>query len=155
MKHGDHLKNKMLFAFVCLVALAAPVRAQKAGNFGAGVVIGAPTGATGKLWINDTQALDMGLAWNSQLTVYGDYLWHGWNILPQPAKGKLPLYFGVGAQVRTFDDSEFSVRTVAGIAYWLPNNPVEIFAELVPLFHLTRHTGAGIDGSVGVRYYFH
>ncbi|MDO8756924.1 MAG: hypothetical protein Q7J64_02835 [Elusimicrobiota bacterium] len=148
------MKKITLFVLACLAALAVPVRAQKSGSFGAGVVLGAPTGATGKLWLDATQAIDAGLGWNDALTVYGDYLWHGWTLLPQPPQGRMPVYLGLGAQVRAYNDSEFSLRAVAGIAYWLPNDPIEIFAELVPLLHLTRQTGAGFDGAAGVRYYF-
>jgi len=146
--------KKILPALLALAVLAAPVRAQKAGSFGAGVVLGAPTGATGKLWLDEAQAVDAGLGWNGAFTAYGDYLWHGWTLLPQPPRGRMPVYLGLGAQVRAYGDSEFSLRAVAGIAYWLPRDPIEIFAELVPLLHLTRRAGAGLDGAAGVRYYF-
>lgn len=147
--------NNLLLAALALAALASPARAQKAGSFGAGVVLGAPTGATGKLWLDDgTQAIDAGLGWNGALTVYGDYLWHGWTLLPQPPQGRMPVYVGLGAQVRAYNDPEVSLRAVAGIAYWLPQDPIEIFLEIVPLLHLTRHTGAGLDAAAGVRYYF-
>lgn len=150
------MKTNMLLALLCLSALGAvPARAQKAGDAGAGVVLGAPTGATGKLWLTDTQAVDVGLGWNSELTVYGDYLWHAWNLVPQPPQGKIPVYLGLGAQARTFHETDFGIRTVAGIAYWLPSHPVEVFLELVPVFHLTRQAGVGLDGALGVRYYFH
>lgn len=146
---------KNLAALVCLVALAAtPALAQKAGDAGIGVIVGGPTAITGKLWLSGTQAVDLGLGWYSRPTIYGDYLWHGWTVLPQPAQGKLPVYIGVGAQVRTYSDAELGVRAVLGIAYWLPNNPVEIFAEIVPVFYLTRDTGVGGGGGVGLRYYF-
>ncbi|MDD5301781.1 MAG: hypothetical protein PHS14_01625 [Elusimicrobia bacterium] len=148
------MKKRTLLALVCLLAAAAPVRAQKAGDTGVGVILGAPTGITGKLWLDGNKAIDAGLGWNSELTVYGDYLWHGWDVLPQPAQGKLPVYLGLGAQVRTFRDSEFGVRAVAGVAYWLPNNPVEVFVEIVPVFFLTRDPGVGFDAGLGLRYYF-
>lgn len=149
------MKKVILLAVVFLAAAgASPARAQKAGDTGLGVVLGAPSGATGKLWLTDTQAIDAGLGWNSELTVYADYLWHGWEVLPQPRQGKLPVYLGLGAQARTFSETEFGIRTVAGIAYWLPRQPVEVFLELVPVFQLTRHTGVRLDGALGVRYYF-
>lgn len=148
------MTKQLLIGLLCLAALAAPAQAQKAGDVGAGVVLGAPTGLTGKLWIDGTQAIDVGLGWNSELTVYGDYLWHMWDVVPQPSKGKLPVYLGLGAQGRMYRDAEFGIRTVAGIAYWLPKHPIEIFAEIVPVFHITRNTGVGVDGAVGVRYYF-
>lgn len=148
------MKKIILSALVCLLAAAAPVRAQKAGDAGIGVILGAPTGITGKLWLDGTKAIDAGLGWNSELTVYGDYLWHGWNVLPQPAQGKLPVYLGLGGQVRTYHDAEFGIRAVAGVAYWLPNNPVEIFLEVVPVFRLTPGTSVGLDAGLGLRYYF-
>ncbi len=151
--HGDQVK-KILLALVCLLVTAAPLWAQKAGDAGVGVILGAPTAITGKLWLDGTRALDAGLGWSSELTVYGDYLWHGWDVLPQPAEGKLPVYLGMGAQVRTFHDAEFGIRAVAGMAYWLPRHPVESFVELVPVFRLTPGTSVGLDAGLGLRYYF-
>ena len=145
---------KSMLALACVLAFAAPSRAQKAGDLGAGVILGNPTGLTGKVWLNGTQAVDAGLGFSTNLALYGDYLWHGWNVLPQPAQGKLPVYLGLGAQVRTLDDAEFGIRTVAGIAYWLPNNPVELFFEVVPVFRLTPGTSIGLDAGLGLRYYW-
>ena len=88
------------------------------------------------------------------MTVYGDYLWHGWDVIPQPSEGKAPVYLGLGAQVRTFHDAEFGLRAVAGAAYWLPRRPVEIFLEVVPVFRLTPGTSVGMGAGLGLRYYF-
>jgi hypothetical protein len=147
--------RKRLLALACLLVTAAtPLWAQKAGDAGVGVILGAPTGITGKLWLDDTRALDAGLGWHSEMTIYGDYLWHAWNVLPQPPQGKLPLYLGLGGQVRTYRDTEFGIRAVAGMAYWLPRHPVELFLEIVPVFRLTPGTSVGLDAGVGLRYYF-
>ncbi len=147
--------KKILFALACLVLTgAAPVWAQKAGDAGVGVILGAPTAVTGKLWLDGTKAIDAGLGWHSEFTVYGDYLWHGWDVLPQPSQGKLPVYLGLGGQIRTYHDAEFGIRAVAGLAYWLPRHPVEIFVEAVPVFFLTRDPGVGFDAGIGLRYYF-
>lgn len=147
------MKNTLL-ALVCLIAAANPVWAQKAGDLGAGVIVGNPTGGTAKYWTTDSQAIDAGLGVSNHLTGYVDYLWHTWTVFSQPAQGKLGLYFGAGAQVRAFDDAEFGVRTVAGVSYWLPRNPIEIFAEVVPVFRLLPGTSVGLDGGLGVRYYW-
>jgi hypothetical protein len=149
------LNKNILIAVICLAGLAGSAQAQKYGDTGVGVVLGAPTGVTGKLWLDETQAFDAGLGWNNQLTVYGDYLWHGWNLLPQPAQGKMPVYLGLGAQARMYSDTEFGIRGVVGIAYWLPRDPIELFAEIVPIFHISRNVGMGVDGAIGARYYFH
>ena len=147
--------KKTLLAFVCLVAAASPLWAQKAGDAGVGVILGNPTGVTGKVFLDGSQAVDLGLGVSTHFTAYGDYLCHGWNVLPQPAEGKLPVYIGLGAQVRAFHDAELGIRTVVGIAYWLPRNPVEIFCEIVPVFRVApRDEGVGLDGVLGLRYYF-
>lgn len=146
------MKKYLLLA--ALLALARPVSAQKAGDFGAGVVLGNPTGVTGKLWLTEHQAFDMGVGFSSRLTIWADYLVHSWTILPQPSQGKLPLYLGVGAQVRTFRDAELGIRAVAGVAYWLPRDPVELFLEVVPVIRVEPHSSVGLDAGVGIRYYF-
>lgn len=137
-----------------MLTTVAPAWAQKKDDTGVGVILGAPTAITGKLWLDGTRAVDIGLGWHSELTVYGDYLWHGWSVLPQPAKGKMPVYLGLGGQVRTYHDAEFGIRAVAGIAYWLPNDPIELFLEVVPVFRLTPGNSVGLDAGLGLRYYF-
>ena len=146
---------KYIIALVFIVATgSSPLRAQTAGDAGAGAILGNPTGVTGKFWLDGTKAVDLGLGWSSELTVYGDYLWHAWDVLPQPSEGKLPVYLGLGAQVRTFRDAEFGLRTVLGMAYWLPRDPVEIFVEIAPVFRLTPGTSVGLSAGLGARYYF-
>lgn len=148
---------KKLLTLICLLAAAnGPLWAQTAGEFGAGVVLGSPTGITGKYWLNDTRALDAGLGFDSDVLIYGDYLWHSFTVLPQPAEGKLPLYLGLGLQVGDthHDNTSLSLRAVGGIAYWLPKNPIEIFFELVPTFHLADHGGSDLNAGLGLRYYF-
>ena len=139
---------------LCLLAASPPLWAQNAGDAGVGVILGNPTGVTGKVWLDGAQAVDAGLGVSTHLAVYADYLWHSWKVLPQPAQGKLPVYIGLGAQVRAFHDAELGIRTVVGVAYWLPNNPTEIFCEIVPVFRLTPRDGVGLDGGLGLRYYF-
>jgi hypothetical protein len=147
--------RRLLFALAGLVfSAASPVRAQKAGNFGVGVALGNPTGVTGKYWVDGARALDFGLGYSTDLAFYGDYLWHSWTVLPQPSQGKLGGYLGVGGQVRALDSTEFGIRAVAGASYWLPEDPVEFFSELAPVFRLTPGNSVGLDAALGVRYYF-
>jgi len=151
---GDELMKKLLVLVCVLAAGAGPVRAQKAGGFGAGAIVGNPTGGTAKFWIDENNALDAGVGFSTKLAVYGDYLWHAWNLLPQPSEGKLPLYLGVGIQVRTFSTNESGIRAVVGVDYWMPRNPVEFFFEIVPVFRFSPGNSVGLDAGIGVRYYF-
>lgn len=146
---------KTLLTLVCILAAgASPLWAQKAGDVGAGVILGSQTGATGKFWLNGSRALDAGIGFNSHTALYGDYLWHSWKALPQPSEGKLPVYLGLGAQIGDSSHNNLGLRAVAGIAYWLPHDPLEIFLELVPVLHLSHHDGVDLNASVGLRYYF-
>ena len=114
---------KMLFAIICMLAAgASTLRAQQAGDFGAGVILGNPTGATAKLWLTDSQALDAGLGFSTGLALYGDYLWHSWKVLPQPSQGKLPVYLGLGAQFTGFARVQYPVVELpdAGLVVLLP-----------------------------------
>ena len=146
--------KKNLLAFVFLFASSTSALAQTKGAMGLGVVVGAPTAITGKLWLDNTKAVQAGLGFDDRFTVYGDFLWHAWDVLPAPPQGKLPVYLGLGAQLRAYHDAELGIRAVAGVAYWLPRHPVEIFLELVPVFYLTRDPGVGFDAGLGIRYYF-
>ncbi|HAF95974.1 MAG: hypothetical protein A2X34_02335 [Elusimicrobia bacterium GWC2_51_8] len=146
---------KILLALVCLLAAGVkPLCAQKAGDFGAGVILGNPTGAAAKFWLNDSRALDAGVGFNTDLALYGDYLWHSWKVLPQPSEGRLPVYLGLGAQIMDSAHNNFGLRAVAGIAYWLPRNPVEIFLELVPVLRFSNNDGVDLNAGIGLRYYF-
>jgi hypothetical protein len=148
---------KKLLILICLLAVGTgQLWAQRAGELGAGVVLGNPTGITGKYWLNDNRALDAGLGFDSDVLIYGDYLWHSFKVIPQPAEGKMPLYLGLGLQIGDthHDNNDLGLRAVGGISYWLPRNPIEIFFELVPVFHLSRHGGSDLNAGLGLRYYF-
>ncbi|TBR24274.1 hypothetical protein EPO15_04370 [bacterium] len=146
--------KKTLALLLLVTAVASPVRAQKAGDIGVGVILGSPTGGAAKLWLSDHQALSAGIGFSSSLAVYGDYLWHSWSVLPQPSEGRLPVYLGLGGQIRTLSPDEFGVRGVLGLAYWLPRNPVELFVEFVPVVRVAPWASVGLGGGIGLRYYF-
>jgi len=148
-----NIKNAV-FALV-LVAAGGNAWSQQAGQFGAGVVLGVPIGGTAKYWLNDRQAFDFGVGFGDGDTVlYGDFLWHAWNIFPQPQKGKLGAYVGVGPRLETADEAEFAIRTMAGLDYWVENNPIELFLEGGPVFRFTPSSDVSADVGLGVRFYF-
>lgn len=142
---------RTLLALLCLcAACAGTLCAQEPDAIGAGLLAGKPTGVTAKLWYGN-MAVDTGVDLGHQLTLYGDYLWNSWSVLPQPAKGRLPVYLGLGMQV---SPEEFGLRIVAGVAYMLPRDRFELFFDVVPVVRLSPGSSGGVNASAGVRYYF-
>ena len=146
---------KTFFALICILAAGlSPLRGQEEEDFGAGLIIGDPTGITGKFWLKNGCALDGGVGLDGTPTLYGDYLWHSWKVLPQTSGGKFPAYLGVGVQIGNSSHDGSGLRLVAGAAYWLPRNPLEIFLELVPLFRFSSDDRINLNLGLGLRYYF-
>ena len=129
--------------------------AKEKGSLGAGVVLGDPIGPTVKYWFNPDMAIDFGLGFEKDFTIYADFLWHIWTIFPQPPTGKLAGYLGLGLRFEEKSvDDKFGFRAVTGAAYWIASHPIEVYLELAPVFQVTPDTGTDFDVGIGVRYYF-
>jgi hypothetical protein len=130
------------------------------GGFGAGVILGQPTGFTIKYWLSQKMAIDAGAAWSWEnndgyFDLYGDFLYHKFDLIPVP-KGELPLYFGVGARVAIPDHGSTlaGIRIPVGLAYEIPDLPIEVFGEVAPIVDFAPSTDLHWNGGVGVRYFF-
>ena len=126
-------------------------------GFGAGIVLGEPTGLTAKVWMGEHSALDAAVAWSfvgdGSLYVHGGYLFH----FASPVgieEGELLPYAGAGAKVVFADDPEFGIRVPLGVAYFFEGAPVEVFLELAPGLQLFPETEADVTGGIGGRFYF-
>ena len=130
----------------------------KKGTLGAGVMLGSPMGPNVKYWFTHDIAVDVGLGFAKDFSLYSDVLWHRWTLFPQPPKGVLAGYLGLGLRYENEDDDdehdEFGIRTVAGASYWVPSNPIEVVVEIAPVFQVSPDTDTGFDAGIGVRYYF-
>lgn len=151
--------KKMIAVFLLFNALT--MFAQDKG-FGAGIIIGEPTGISLKGWISSTSAVDAAIAYSfvkeRSLHVHVDYLQHFYNVI-DVSSGKLPLYVGIGGRIkiknnRTNLDDRIGVRIPFGIAYQFSGAPVDIFLEIAPILDLTPKTSAYFNGGLGVRYFF-
>jgi len=148
------MKNLLLaLALASAAATPAAAASNPAKEIGVGVVLGDPIGGTAKLWLDRDFAVDIGVGYSGSTVLWGDLLYHAWNLLPPIDEGRLGLYLGAGPRIETGDDTEFGVRTLAGLSWRLTRQPMEFFAELGPVFRLTQGGGVGVDGGVGVRLY--
>ena len=148
--------NKFILISTMFFVITTNVSGQSSG-FGAGIMIGEPTGISLKNWISKTNAWDAGVAWgfgkNGAFHLHGDYLWHKYDLIDVD-KGLLPLYYGVGVRVLFADDSHLGIRGVVGLDYLFDGIPLDVFLELVPIFDIVPGTGFSFNGGLGIRYFF-
>jgi len=131
-----------------------------ASGFGAGFILGEPTGLSLKGWLSSKTALDfdVGGEWEhrSAVQLNADYLIHSFDLL-HVDRGALPVYFGLGGRLAFPEhrDTRAGFRFPVGIAYEFPDAPVEVFAEIAPIVDVAPAGAFRWNGGVGLRYYFH
>jgi hypothetical protein len=148
----------VLLTLTVSVATQSQLSAQtSSGDLGLGIIVGEPTGISGKMFMGGNTALDFGAAWsfgkNASLHLHADYLIHRFDLI-EVDRGRLPFYYGIGGRLRLADDAQVGIRIPVGLSYYLENDPLEIFFEIVPVLDLTPGTGFSGNGGFGVRYYF-
>lgn len=128
-------------------------------GFGLGVMIGEPTGFSGKYWLSQNNALDFGLAYSfikprAAFSLHTDYLFHSKSIFLDPIH--FSTYYGFGVRIH-FSNNEKSIlgaRGVAGLLWMNRAAPFDIFLEFAPVFNLFPETSLHLDCALGARYYF-
>lgn len=147
------------FLFLVVVLSVTNVSAMERNRFGIGVILGEPTGITGKIMIDDNNGLDAGIGWETSgdnlVHIYGDYLLHFYDLIDVP-KGKLPLYFGGGARLvlRENKDDKLGLRIPVGVEYLFEGVSLGAFIEIVPILNLTPDTDFDLEAGTGIRYFF-
>jgi hypothetical protein len=167
-----------LFASTARFALATEVGYTR--KAGAGLVLGDPTGLSGKLWLGQTNAIDAGLGFwgygvndpcwtdnnnvrhcdrfgNSNGTLNVDYLWQS-NIVRGTAQ--LDWHIGGGGRFSwwggcTGDCVAFAARGPIGLDLMFQNpNFLEVFFELALALQVLPGINLYPEGALGVRAYW-
>lgn len=155
------MKAAGLLLSLFLYLHSAGVISQDKG-FGAGLILGEPTGISLKGWLSSTSAFDAGIAWSfvnpNSLQLHADYLHHMYKVI-DVSTGKLPLYIGIGGRFKVKNkennaDSRIGFRFPVGAAYLFAHAPVDIFVEVVPVFDLTPKVSLYVIAALGARYFF-
>lgn len=140
--------------------LAIPAAALAAGGpFGLGIILGEPTGISGKYFLSSRNAIDGAVAWSldgdNDLHLQGDYLYH-WYGKISVDKGRAPVYAGFGGRIRFREsgDDRVGVRFPVGVGYEFTDAPFDVFLELVPMLDLAPDTDFDLEGAIGGRFYF-
>jgi hypothetical protein len=148
--------RSIIFFMLTVMLARSTVRAQNKG-FGLGIILGEPTGISGKLWTGYKTAIDGAVAWSfekeSSMHLHGDFLHHSFN-RARVDEGKLLLYYGIGGRVKFEDDSKVGVRIPLGIDCLFAHSPLDFFLEIVPILDLAPKTDFSLNGAIGIRYFF-
>ncbi len=149
---------KKIIVPLLLAFIAVPLAAQDRG-FGAGVIVGEPTGLSIKNWLTPTTAIDGAAAWSFEgrdsFHVHASYLIHNFNLITVD-EGRASVYYGIGARARFREgmSTRAGVRVPVGLAYEFQQAPFELFAEVAPILDLSPSTDFSLNGAIGLRYYF-
>jgi hypothetical protein len=150
---------------VSLIALCAPAAVHAAGGpFGAGVIVGEPSGLSFKLNLDQRHAIDFALDFSfvdDDFYVHADYVLHFPQWMRGVRGGIWRPYVGVGGKVKVRDDDgkhsrndRLSLRIPIGVA-WSPKQvPIDVFLEFVPGVRLLPETDPDFDAGLGARYFF-
>ena len=119
-----------------------------------GIIIGEPTGLSAKQNLGGNKALDAAAAWSfsgeKSLSLHSDYLWFR-NDVFKVEKGRLPLYYGVGARLKLQDRSVIGARFPIGLQYFFRAERFTVFLEMAPVLDLLPDTDFGLSAAIGFR----
>jgi hypothetical protein len=160
-KKGIVMKKNLILT-VCLLMFATfgnAIAGSNSSGFGLGIMLGEPSGISGKLWSGEKNAFDFGLAWstgkNSGAAMHADYIWHKMDMI-NVDEGALPFYYGIGVRYRSRDNSDdnIGVRVPLGLDYLFAQSAFDVFFEIVPILDLSPDTDFDINVAIGGRYFF-
>lgn len=154
------MNKSILFVFTLffIFSFFKTDNAQDRG-FGIGVIVGEPSGISGKYWLNEFNAVDFGIAYsfvgsNNSTSFHADYLYHIFDAIQ--SEYRLPVYYGFGARLRSDENSKVGLgaRGVIGIGLYSEKYPLDFFFEIAPVFQLVPETELNFDIAIGGRYFF-
>ena len=143
---------------ICSMAFAA-----KSKPVGLGIILGEPSGITGKYWFTDLVAMDLTASYSfvHYWLIYGDGLYHFRDVikLPSDFSGTLVPYVGGGAGIRFStrdrkDELSAYLRVPLGIEFLFRKPSLALFVELASGLGIAPSTFGVVNGGVGVRYFF-
>jgi hypothetical protein len=158
-------KSIVFFTAACFLAQAATqlkaadLTVPAHSGFGAGVMIGEPTGVSLKYWLDERSAIDGVVGWSFEgrddLHLHADYLYHIFDLV-DVGRDRFAVYFGGGLRYKLVEHRSdwFGLRGVGGVSYAFREIPVDVFLELGPVFDVTPDRRLTLGAGVGARFWF-
>ena len=146
--------------------------ATHSDGFGLGIMLGEPSGISGRLNLSPKAALDFGLAFsvNSDVTFLVDYLFQFPRAFHSTSQfvSQITPYLGIGGVLAlgtqttlyragfrySTGSAIFGVRIPVGLE-WRPSTPsLGVFLEIAPGLLILPSTQGLVQGDIGIRFYF-
>ncbi|GBD02869.1 hypothetical protein HRbin19_00139 [bacterium HR19] len=151
----DNMESLKKLSLLFGILFSSIIPSQKVkSDIGLGIMLGDPTGISGKLWIKEKDAVSLGASWSvirERLTLLGSYN-REIEIKTEIKEGKLFFYPGVGVFVGI--PSSFGVYIPLGLDFNFNKAPINIFFEIDPGTKILPETSFSIFGYIGARYIF-
>lgn len=147
----------------------APVKERQGGNLGVGILLGDINGLSLKVWDGHSHGLQVrvGSSGLNTFTISANYAYHFRPVEVPDASYSLPFYVGLGGRFQAEGGPTVNllggIEAVAGMSIMVPDLPIELFMEVRPAVVLYTPPvgseaqvwlGAGIEGGMGIHYYF-
>lgn len=128
-----------------------------------GVVIGDPTGISGRFRLDDAHSLEGALAYSfghhEGTEIHGTYLWDKARSF-KTTEGPIYLYYGLGARLIFINhgdhdgDVAVGARAPIGVLYNFNNPNIEVFGEVALALDVAPSTEVDLDIGIGLRVRF-
>ncbi|MGC8858036.1 MAG: BAPKO_0422 family outer member beta-barrel protein [Ignavibacteria bacterium] len=146
----------LFFLFIIFIFSYSTIKPQS--KFGLGIIVGEPTGISGKLYLSNTSSIDGAIGWSyykyGSLHIHADYLSNIANLT-----NEVPFYLGIGGRIKIRnkekqEDTKLAIRVPVGIVFEPSSVPIDVFVEVVPMLDLVPSSEFNFNAAVGIRYYF-
>jgi hypothetical protein len=151
----------VILLFQLLPRVAAADSEQRRGPIGVGLMVGDPVGVSVMYRSDASQALSLGAGFDmggsGDLHLHADYLRSYYPLDPNDWKeGLAAPYAGIGVRVRFLEDEDddAGLRVPLGVTIQVRDLPIDVFAEVAPVFVVLPDLDFDVDWGFGVRGWF-
>ena len=147
-----------VIAALLILSVSQAKAGEPPNTFGAGLILGEPTGFSAEYTLTPMAAIDAAFAYSylrqSDWQVHADYLFTGFHLFQGEPTG-LEEYLGIGGRWKFESSQRIGVRIPFGVSYQLPSlTQLQFFGEGAPIVDFEPDLSMSFNIDVGVRYFF-
>lgn len=153
---------KLLTTLIALISTSLFIQQAHATN-AIGVVLGDPTGVSGRMSLDANHSIEGALAFTSSkydgTHIHGTYLWDRARSFASNG-GPIDLYYGLGIRLISIHEGKYDgdialgPRAPLGLIYNFNNPNLELFGEISLALDIAPKTDVDLDVGIGLRVRF-